>query len=145
MSVVIATQFKFKCPLCGWSITLPRRSQLGAYVDEKYHPISASWPIKWICIPHEHVCDCTFDRVELIKFEEQPRVESPASLWEIEPPCSQGSCQMVFQGYTLWDLSEASRVGLIDSITKANPKVTCSAGHEIIWQSEKIKATMLPF
>ena len=30
----------------------------------------------------------------------------------------------------------------IDDITHSD---TCSAGHEIIWQSEKIKATMLPF
>ena len=87
--------------------------------------------------PTSRCATAHFDRVELIKFQEQPRVESPASLWEIEHSCSQDSCQMVFHGYTLGDLSEDSRVGLIDSVTKANPKAPCSSGPEIIWQSEK--------
>lgn len=142
---MIAIQFKFKCPLCGWSITLPRRSQLVTYVNDKCHPDLGSWPIQWICIPHETVCRCQYDRVECIEFEEQVHTESPAALWEVECPCIEESCTMNLKAYTLWDLSEASRGELIAWLVKVKPKAPCSARHEIDWQSEEIKATMLLF
>jgi hypothetical protein len=142
---VITIQFKFKCPLCGWSITLPRQSKLGAYINEKYYTAADSWPVQWLCIPHEQVCECSSDRIERIEFEEQPHVEFPAALWEIEHPCGQDGCNAGFHGYTWWDLSEAHRGSLIDRIVTAKPKALCSTGHPIDWQAGKIKATMLPF
>jgi len=146
MPVVIASQFKFQCPLCGWSITLPRRSQLGAYVGEKYNPNPKSWPMQWVCIPHESVCQCQSDKVKHIELEEQSAIGSPAALWEIECHCGQATCDKNFTGYTLWDLDATADSKLIDRLVEAKPKAAkCSAGHEIEWQSEKIKATMLPF
>ena len=144
MAVVIATQFKLKCPLCGLAITLPRRSNLGAYVNEDY-VASSSWPIKWLCIPGEEIRECSSDRIERIEFEEQPRVEFPAALWKIEHPCSQDGCNDGFCGYAWWDSSETCRGSLIDRIVVARPKASCSAGHAIDWQPERIEVTVLPF
>jgi hypothetical protein len=145
MAFVIATQFKFKCPVCGLSITLPRQSNLGAYVNEKYDAFSGSWPIQWLCIPGEQVCECSSDRIERIGFEEQPRVEFPASVWKIEHPCSKDVCDAGFRGYAWWDSAETCRGSLADRIVTAKPKAPCSVGHSIDWQAEKIEVTVLPF
>jgi hypothetical protein len=52
MPVMASIQFKFKCPLCGWSIILPRMSDLGSYLNETYRPNVQSW--QWIqcCVFH---------------------------------------------------------------------------------------------
>lgn len=145
---VIRLQFKFKCPLCSESITLPRQSELGTYINEKYDTVSNSWPVQWLCIPHERVCECSSDRIERIEFEEQPHVEFPAAVWKIEHPCSQDGCNgynACFRGYTLWDLSETCQGSLIDRIVTSKPRALCTADHPIDWQAGRVKATMLPF
>jgi hypothetical protein len=142
---VITIQFKFKCLLCGESITLPRRSKLGTYLNEKYYTASDSWPVQWLCIPHEEACECSSDRIERIELEEQPGVKFLAAVWEIERPCGQDGCNAGFRGYTWWDLSETCRGSLIDRIVTSKPKALCYAHHPIDWQAAKIKVTMLPF
>jgi hypothetical protein len=145
MPVMIATQFKLKCPLCAESITLPRAGDLGNYAGETYHPSPESWPIKWICTAHEQICECSTDRIERINFEEQPYVTHPATVWKIEQRCSRGDCVEQFQGFTLWDASESCRGTLIDRVDKTKPKATCAANHEILWQADRLRATMVPF
>jgi hypothetical protein len=137
--LVIANQSKFKCPLCGGSITLPRQSGLGAYINERSYSASDSWPIQWLCILHAQVCKCSSDRIECIEFEEQPPVEFPAAIWEIEHPCSGDSCNAGLCGYTWWDLSETCRGNLVDRIVTAKPEALCPAGHPIHWQKGKVK------
>lgn len=87
MPVMASLQFKFKCPLCAWSITLPRSSELGTYNNEAYRFNPNSWPISWICTAHGQICACSPERIERIEFEEQAHVEHPAVVWEIEHPC----------------------------------------------------------
>ena len=143
MPVMASLQFKFKCPLCGWAITLPRMSDLGSYLNETYRPSVQSW--QWICTAHERICECSPDRIERIEFEEQPKVEHPAAVWKIEHPCGQDGCLEQFRGFTLWDAAESCRRTLIDRLVGMKPQAKCGSGHEILWQPQRIKATILPF
>jgi hypothetical protein len=102
--------------------------------------------MKLICLAHEQVCEGSDLNIGRIDLEEQPHVEHPAALWEIECMCSQENCDRSLLAFTLWDLSKAARGELTDRIVKVKPTAAfCSSGHEIEWQPEKIKATMWPF
>ena len=145
MPTTIAFQFRFHCPLCAESITLPRRSPVGIQEMKDYQPTLGSWPIPLICIPHEQLSTCSYDKVERIDFEKQAHYDSPAALWEIVYGCSQENCAMCYTAYTWWDYAEASTDELVGRIVKAKPTASCSSGHEIKWKPEKIRATMWPF
>ena len=145
MPVMASLQFKFKCPLCAWSISLPRKSELGIYINETYRFNPKSWPISWICTGHEQICECSPDRIERIEFEVQPPVEHPAVVWKIEHPCIQSGCGTKFQGFTLWDVSQSCRESLVDRLVEMKPQARCVRGHEIVWRPQRIEATMVPF
>jgi hypothetical protein len=146
MPVIVPVQFKIKCPLCEWSVALPRRSPLGIYDDAEYRRTPSSWPTALICLAHEQVCECSYDRVSRKDMEEQGHSEYPAALWGIVCACIQEGCSMNLTAYTFWDSSEAARPELIDRVVKTKPTgAFCSSGHEIKWHPEKIKATIWPF
>jgi hypothetical protein len=143
MPVMASLQFKFKCPLCGWSITLPRTSSIGEYVYETYKPRVQSW--HWICTAHELICDCSPDRIERTEFEEQPHVEHRAVIWEINHSCSEDGCGAEFHGFIWWDAAESGRETLVGRLSSMELHARCAAGHEITWHPQKIKARMLHF
>jgi hypothetical protein len=86
-------------------------------------------------------------------------IKSNTSNWRNSPPSDRPlpsgrsnaavvrkGCDRSLGAYTLWDLDETAGSKLIDRLVEAKPKsASCPAGHEIEWQSGKIKATMLPF
>ncbi len=145
MPVMASIQFRFKCPLCEESITLPRLSELGTYINEKYHLGSTPWPISWICAAHERICDCFPETIERIEFEIQPNIKYPAAVWKVEHPCGQENCEVEFNGYTWGHAAESSGGALVERLIDMKPEIKCCVGHEMAWNPRRLKATLLPF
>lgn len=139
--MTIPVQFRFTCLLCKESITLPRHSPLGFYAGSEYNP-SPLWPINLLCYQYQQVSKCPFDMVQTIPLEKQVHVVYPAAVWQIVGDCGQ-DCDTT--PIYIWESGEASTDMVMNIVLKANPTVLCSCGHDIQWQAETMKATMLPF
>jgi hypothetical protein len=130
--------FIFHCPLCNWSITLPRLSPLGSYEGTEYRP-SALWPIVFLCAARQQTSECSSNAIEAEEIQPRDKIETPAALWQIAGECGQETCRSRSAVYT-WYLANATPEAVVKLALELNPKVSCLAGHDLEWKAETMEA-----
>jgi hypothetical protein len=135
--------FTFHCPLCDWSIPLPRQSPLGTYEGHEYRP-SGSWPITFLCVARQQVSECSSELIQSEDSQPHPESETPAALWQIVGECSQEGCQGRSAVYT-WYFSHARTDAVVSLALKLNPRIRCSGSHDLKWDAERMEVRKFDF
>lgn len=135
--------FQFRCPQCGESILLPRRSPLGIYEGQQYLT-TPMWPITLLCRLRVPVYECLADGIDLDPVYRPDPSLPKICLWEIEAECAHEGCRLRHCIYAKYQPDKTTQ-DVIGSVLKANPKIPCSGDHDLVFSSEKMKVTDLAF
>jgi len=135
--------FFIHCPLCNWSVTLPRQSPLGTYAGSDYQSTSL-WPITFLCTARQQVSECSSAAIQSEVTHAHVPLETPAALWQIVGECGQEGCRGRCAVYT-WYVSQADTDAVVNLTLRLNPTISCSGNHNMQWRAEKMEAVKFDF